>query len=661
MTKFVRKTVAFALAALIFCGCESITPGVWMIESSGDPSNDKTASSGTLEIRDNGFGQLEVIRTVSTANTFSDDGRAIDLAWTGTVFSNATDSASLTFELRRADFIPSVDGLARTQDDAAPLVVTGALVESDGRTIAIEYDSDDPAFTFTETGTFVAPPGAEPHWKSERTLRQTFGEDLVFAALKPQLFDFFAEYHLQPDVAPFASDPRFGRAMHFQVVERTDFDYYRANPDRLRIANKVVDAISIEETKIRANAFRATYAAKAAHYHDIMENQGLIGAAGLTLESVLPGGEEEPDHDGCLWTGYYAFAQLLRWRETGEQAAVDEIRRVLGPILTLIDITGDPKTFARTLRPAGGPVAEPWRRGTGEWEHLDWKSGGNNDMSKGLVLAMAAGWEALPESDPVRAKIPASAMALLDLCAFQPEGQSGCEGANPLLDLPGINPGAGLLMAGITNDDAALIAEGVAWYDQDVLKRYANVGAGPIFVYGISDWSGNQLTLASTLFVQWLTERSGNATLAEIWRRAPGAAYNLLSAMESGLHAAHALASDSIDDPVAEAAAAEEALWGLRSFHLPKHPHPVDHRIRDDFLMSPWPSLPWKLDWLEPGKRRQGIVSHGMLEHSIDAFRWNDGLFGFSSGGNGERLKPGVDYMILYWLARAGGVIDAQD
>jgi hypothetical protein len=39
-------------------------------------------------------------------------------------------------------------------------------------------------------------------------------------------------------------------------------DYYRANPERLRVVNKVVDAISLAETEVRANAFRASLAAR---------------------------------------------------------------------------------------------------------------------------------------------------------------------------------------------------------------------------------------------------------------------------------------------------------------------------------------------------------------------------------------------------------------
>jgi hypothetical protein len=116
----------------------------------------------------------------------------------------------------------------------------------------------------------------------------------------------------------------------------------------------------------------------------------------------------------------------------------------------------------------------------------------------------------------------------------------------------------------------------------------------------------------------------------------------------------------SFDDPEDLAEATDQAIWGLRSFWVPKHPHPVDHRICADFVLSPFPALPWKLDWLTNPDRQQSLVAYGMLEHAPDQYRWNDNAFSLARH-LGPKELPGVDYLFLYWLARAMSLITAQD
>jgi hypothetical protein len=106
------------------------------------------------------------------------------------------------------------------------------------------------AFAVAESGVFMGLPGAEPLWRSKRTIRETHPE--IPAARKRALFTLFERYHALPEVQPYVSDTRFQRGMHFQVVDHTDFDYYHSHPDRLRLVNKVVDGISLAEMEVRA-------------------------------------------------------------------------------------------------------------------------------------------------------------------------------------------------------------------------------------------------------------------------------------------------------------------------------------------------------------------------------------------------------------------------
>ncbi len=641
--------------SLALAGCNPITPGEWQASGSDAEVGGYT---GQLEIRDLGGGNLQVIRLATLADVTHPDGRAVDTAWTGGAAASSTGQPLLQFKLTRADFVTQVGSLTRGEADKNPLAVTGAVTLGADNALTIHYSADDdPSFSIDESATYLGPTAADPIFTDDDVVAESHPEPPQF--IHDFLFQLFATYYVLPDVAPWVPNPEFQRAVHYVEREHTDFQYYRDNPDRLRVVNKVVDAISQAETEIRANAFRATFHDKADYYQDQLSTR-FLPSFGM-VENRTPSGDPQPDGDSGLWTGEYGWTQAQRYRATGDPQALTDLRKVVRAMMTLMDITGDPQNFARTLRAAGPPL-DNWVRGTGDFSDLDWLPGGNNDMGHGLILGLIAGWDALPADDPLRPEIAAHAQGLLSLCEFaNPRPSTGCgDPDNPTI-FPDGDPGEALIFAGITANDPSQIDAGLAILNNPLLILYADTGGGPIYIYGISDWSGNNLTLVGHITQQWLLARTSDANLNQVWRYASGVAWKTLSTLEMPVHAALAAGLGVLTDPNDQAAATDQAIWGLRSFPFPKHPYPVDHRIRGDWVLSPFPALPWKLDWTTDPGREQGLFGHGVLETSIDNYRWNAGPFDIAAGPVAPDQYPGVDYLFLYWMARSGGLIGASD
>ncbi len=649
---FLLLTVSFA------AGCASpIEPGVWSIEGL-DPVHG--SYQGALEIR-RCSGELGVIRVIEFGSTITGDGRRVSTVWTGRCRSIREYAAIAEFSLDRAHFISAARGLTRSDADRTPLEVRCRITEGPGRDLFVDYVApENPDFTIGETGVFANPVGSEPIWRSGRTVEPSSEGGLSFHVFKPMLFGLLRNYHRQPAIRPFTRTTAFREARHFVVVDRTDFDFYRSNPDQIRLVDRVVDPISLAEEEIRASTFQSSFEDKASYYQNIMD-AGLVGRHGMVLNRMSPGGAEQPDQDGALWTGIYAYTQALRYRLSGDAGALSNLRKSLHGLFTLMDITGDPRTFARTLRLAGPPLAGSWVRGKGDFAHLDWLAGGNNDMSRGLVMGIIAGWSALPPGDALRETIPRRTADLLELCIFMEDSGVDCDPEGTSLHLPSVNPGIAKLLAGLTNHRQEWIEEGHAWLRQPLLMAYANRGGGPFYLNGISDWSGNHLTLLKTLGLQWALARTGERRLETAWVRASAEAWRVLRQLEPPLHAALAVASGSLIDPTERSEARIQAIWGLQSFPAPKHPYPIDHRIRDDFVMSPFPSLPWKFDWTTNSERHQSLVARGIIEGPMTSYVWVGNPFSFVSDGTGDAALPGVDYLFLYWIARNGGLITKFD
>jgi hypothetical protein len=120
----------------------------------------------------------------------------------------------------------------------------------------------------------------------------------------------------------------------------------------------------------------------------------------------------------------------------------------------------------------------------------------------------------------------------------------------------------------------------------------------------------------------------------------------------------HALAGAYANTPTNFTAADQDDLrWTLRSARYPKTPIVVDHSLNPNFSISPFPNLPWKLDWTTTD-RRGSLTWLPLFEVPGDVYQWKDGRT-FAGGAVTE--SSSVDYLHLYWFSRKFNLLSAGE
>jgi hypothetical protein len=99
----------------------------------------------------------------------------------------------------------------------------------------------------------------------------------------------------------------------------------------------------------------------------------------------------------------------------------------------------------------------------------------------------------------------------------------------------------------------------------------------------------------------------------------------------------------------------EDAIWVMREFPAPKEHHDYDWRINPTFCMSPFPSLPWKVDWATTD-RTQGIHGWPAFERDYDIYAFRGNPMDYA-GGASPLQDPASDYLFAYWFGRYFQVI----
>jgi hypothetical protein len=613
--------------------------GVWQV-SGKDARGD---FEGQVELRQESdtLRFIRIVRYPADKNptAFVEGDRILHLAWTGSASGLNDNAVVLSGLLDPRDFVVRRGAVERKLSDM-PTAVRAQVARESGVVRASWTQGNE---SFEETWRDRAPSATKPIFDTDLTIKPAHTPPT--ATERTTMFGTFASYQALPIVAPYKDRAEFKTAIFQRVFDRTDADFYRQNPKALRLINKPVDAISLQEAKVRADAFGPTLEAKARGFDLEMEHEFMDPGVWFAPDSRLDDGTIVESGDGSLWTATYIASQIYRFEVTGETQAKVNAKRSLDALMKLQEITGEPAEFARTLRKSTGPVdapaSLPWHRGTGVFAGLDWLQGGNNDMFKGLLLGYTLGYPFFCEG--------ADKASHAELCTRL---RSNVEA----LSATRIGGDAGNVMASewlsavVSGSVQKRLRAEQRWQTSRLeLQAYAVEAK-----LGIADWSGIHLTFIGTVVDRLLAERldlGGNAvdTVSDFIDRSHENLKDQRILVWAMLRQRFGKTKPGVEY-------LEDGKWRLREVPFPKPQIVIDHRVSPSFCMGPYPSLPWKNDWTT-NDRSQGLYSYPMFAEETGVMVWKNGM-GYKFDATG-RKSAGYDYLHLYWFARKHGILQA--
>ncbi|RMG11502.1 MAG: hypothetical protein D6731_15495 [Planctomycetota bacterium] len=597
---------------------------------------------GRVELRWQG-GDYSFVREVEYQG-FRYRGHPVSLVWSGRA-QDLPAGVRVRLKLERMGWASGGPGLpSRSARDGTPMPVNGTFVTRSGG-LGGAYAGQGPVFVGpSERWVRVASPGPTPIWEERRAALPSHDPPGNF--LRRLLFRVFSSFHATPWVRPYVGRPEFQAAIHRFVYERTDYALLRSRPDLLRLVNRVVDPLNLEEALVKTNAFGKTLRKKADEADREIPLRFRDPAGPLVQRSAS--GAPKALNDGALWTGAYAYSQHLRYRITGAPVARDNLDRAVRALLVMMEITGRGDAFARTIRASSGqPPGTRWVAGTGPYAGIEWRKGGNNDMFKGLLWGGLVVHEAYPAGDPLRAKY---GNALARLIRSHPVVRRRRLPSNELM----ANGLVSLLLASSSHR-----------------RRYRTLARNPFFnlyqlaigggfhFQGISDWSGIQLEVVALIVQIRLAAHHRDGLVSLVDRLALRRAAKRLARTRPTLHL---LAAAALGVPGRARIDTSEAVWALREVPVPRARLAEHTALREDHSLSPYPSLPWKLDWTQDPGRAYSIVAPPLFERELGTFCWkNNPFLGVGGRSLSNEEDSSADYLFAYWLARAGGAIGPND
>ena len=610
--------------------------GIWDLAG----TDARGAYTGQLELRDAGGGQLTAVRIVQYTGVTVEDGRELWTAWTAKGQLTGL-SAKLTASLLRADFVKSRSGVVRTDADRTPLDVTGEVTVSSDNRVLVHWAAS--GITADDVLSKQTPNGAAPIFASARASSAAYSAPN--ATTLASMNTLYASFQALPSVAPYANDPGFKAGVAYLDTDLTDFDFYRAHPNALRVVDKVVDAPSLGETLARANAFRKTLADKATFFDQETPTTFLEPATGQVVDDVRSG-VQVPTGDGALWSASYLASQAFRYYATKDPAAIQNIVKVAVGIQLLMEIVPDQTQFARTIRAATPAPPAGWHTGLGAFSGYEWLEGGNNDMFKGLFYGTLMAYATLCDplisgQEAICGRLRTNAKHMVnDLAIAQGNATSGNGLLASWLDYY-LNGGS--LTTALTDWTAqANIIENAGFQTKEMAT---------------ADWSGTHLTFVEFIGMIMLDARRPLPTVnaSTTLRKGIEKMQSDFSNFRMGLWSV--LFATKVTTPFAADIA--NAKSRLVEMPVPRMQLDIDHRVSAAFVMCPFPRLPWKNDWTTTD-RTDSLHGYPLYESALDIYMWRSGPFDYQGSHEGY-ASPSIDYLHAYWLGRYLGLFTATE
>ncbi|UYL10477.1 hypothetical protein B9G69_007790 [Bdellovibrio sp. SKB1291214] len=634
--------------------------GIWFLQGT---SSTRGPYNGELELRKSSDGTYDAIRIVTYINYFY-DGLKVQEVWTGKAVA-AGDTLVMSYDLRQGDFITKLGTDQRNSSDFTnPITVVTRFIATD-KGLASQF-SDKKFSNYTEWITTRRNLEAKPLWINLRTNVDARGPDVPWAVQKViNIFKRDIGYGKDPYVQSFKNRKEFKEERPFIVFDPTDYNFYQANKDIIRVVNKITDNISITEASVKRNAYSPTLKEKAASYdkntvtHHINEI-GMVSKADVDANGKLIA--YRYDGDSALWTGMYIGSQAMRYMNTKDPEALANVRKSLRAMFILMDITEDPAEFARTLMPyrPGEPIPNKWHQGKGIYSNMLWLEGGNNDMFKGLTHSMMWASMVIPENDQeIWSHLRDKSRRLLKLRIYDEKSQ---------------NQAPSLGLAALINKDEKLRDKYQNAYTKLRWKPSSYSMDTTFYWHGSADWSGVNLGLVGDITDIMIAQRLGETKirdrlrerLMDSWVTYSPAQRHLLTMVAFGFAYSQGTRGDNFRKESSEIkfmSALNNAAWGIREIPYPR-PNldvSIDHSQRPDWCISPIPRLFWKsLKSPQPSNEYfyQGLYNYPVFEHQAftSNFVWKDTAFGYKDSHGRGSENAGVDYLYAYWLAKYVGV-----
>jgi hypothetical protein len=344
--------------------------------------------------------------------------------------------------------------------------------------------------------------------------------------------------------------------------------------------------------------------------------------------------------DSAIWTGHYLAAEAFRYRVTGSPEALNNVRRAIAGIRSLIDITGT-NLLARCLIPvdsiyAPAILAEEshngiWRNFLNGREYY-WIGRTSRDQNLGVMFGSAVAYD-MVEDDGVRSEISSLVTRLLDFLLANNWSVVMPDGSISATFLTNPDQRLSFLIVGRRVNPSRFSSI----YERERVLNIATVGIAIEYDLLNEHTSYFKFNL-DTISLYNLIRLEGNST----FRSAYMEVYDKLRDTTAGHGNAH---FNMID----------------RALKSPNDPRDNQTRIMlQEWLWRPRRDLyrDWRGDPRYPACGEDRACSPIPVFDRINTdFLWQRSPFLLYGGGGGRIATAGIDYILPFWMARFYGVI----